>query len=60
MPWRVRNTHATLTVANPKLRSATRLDEMGFAAEAVPVEVDERGLRVQLPPNTMYLLLEAD
>jgi hypothetical protein len=60
MPWLVRDTDVQLTIANPSLTTATRLDEMGFAAEEVAVETQEDGLSVDLPSNTMYLLLTAD
>ncbi len=57
MPWLVRNTKVGLTLRNPHLRKATRLDEMGFAADEVPVTAQDDAISVQLPPNTMYLLL---
>lgn len=57
MPWRVRNADVQLTVRNPTLTRATLLDEMGFAVEHVPLEVGADGVRLNLPPNTLYALL---
>lgn len=57
MPWRVRDTHATLTIANESLRRATVLDEMGFGAGRVAVEPVEGGVRLELPPDAMYVVL---
>ncbi len=60
MPWRVRDTDATVTLANPALRRAVRLDAMGFTAEEVPVEASDGAVTVTLPPDTMYLVLHAE
>lgn len=59
MPWRVENASATLSIANPVLRKATRLDEMGFAAEPVPVRLTNGRNELTLPPNALYVLWTA-
>jgi hypothetical protein len=57
-PWRVRNTQATVTIANPGLTKATLLTVDGYASSRVPVQSGDGRLTVQLPPDTMYLVLE--
>jgi len=57
-PWRVANTHVTVTVRNPGLTRATLLDENGY--RKAPVSVSRRAgvLTVELPENAMYVVLE--
>jgi hypothetical protein len=57
-PWRVMNTDATVTIANPNLGRATLLDEAGRPVGGVAVERTGGGLRIRLPENTMYLVVE--
>lgn len=60
-PWRVADTDVRVTVRNPKLTKATRLDVNGYAAEGVqttPASGDRKGVAVKLPANTMYLVLQ--
>ncbi len=57
-PWRIKNTSANITVSNPDLTKATLLDEAGHAARELPVERGEDGLTVELPPESMYLILQ--
>jgi hypothetical protein len=56
-PLRVANTEVTLTIANPALSKATLLDVGGYASRQVPVQAAGGTLTVQLPPDTMYLVL---
>lgn len=56
-PWRVAGTHVTLSINNPHLTRATLLDAAGYAAAEVPMERDGEGLRIELPTQTMYLIL---
>ncbi len=60
MPWRVVNVEAEMALSNPALTTATRLDEMGFAAGKVPVRATDAGVRVKLPSKTLYLVLTAE
>ena len=58
MPWRVTNADVTLTVSNPKLSKATRLDAGGYAAGAVPAQAADGKLTVKLPKDATYVVLE--
>jgi hypothetical protein len=57
-PWRIVNSQVRLTIANPGLKRATRLDVSGYPAERVPLERAGMKATVTLPPNTMYLVME--
>ena len=57
-PTRVVNTQVTVTVANPSLGKATLLDANAVPVRGVPVTRDGDRLSVELPPETMYLVLE--
>ncbi len=56
-PWRIGNTQVRITFNNLTLSKATRLDESGYRAESVPVRRVGKGITVDLPPDTMYLVL---
>jgi hypothetical protein len=56
-PWRIDNTRATLTIKNPTATKATRLDPNGYAAGDVPLKRTGDSVTIELPGNTMYLLL---
>jgi hypothetical protein len=58
-PWRIVNAEVGLVVRNPSLAKATLLDPAGFAAREVAGTRAGGDFSVQLPLNTMYLLLEA-
>jgi hypothetical protein len=57
-PWRVTDTDVSLVAKNSGLTRATLLDVNFRPAGDVPVQRDGQGLRVKLPPNTMYLVLQ--
>ncbi len=57
-PWMIADTAVGLAIKNKALTRATRLDPAGFAAEKVPVARTESALKLTLPPETMYLILE--
>ena len=57
-PWQIENTHVKITIANASLGKATRLDVSGYAADDVSVRRAEGTVTVELPPDTMYLVLE--
>ena len=58
-PLQVENLDAALTIANPRLSKVTLLDINGMAT-STPVHVTqtEGKLTIQLPANTVYLLLQ--
>ncbi len=56
-PWNVVRTDATLTIRNPHLREAIRLDSNGIAAGTLPVRTDRGGLTLTLPPDALYTVL---
>ena len=58
LPWRVANTDVTVTVADPNLSKAVRLDANGYAAGDVPVQTAAGKLTVRLPADAMYLVLQ--
>lgn len=57
-PWRVVNTDMELTIANPKIKTATLLDTSGYAVKKVEGQSVEGKFTIRLPANTMYLVLE--
>ncbi len=56
-PLRVANTEVTLTITNPNLTKATLLDPSGYAVKDVPVKTADGKLTIELPKDTMYLIL---
>jgi len=57
-PWQVTNVTATLVVNNPSLKTATLLDANGMAQRTVPVTRKGDALSVELPAETLYLVLQ--
>jgi hypothetical protein len=57
-PWNVADTQMTLTVRNANLSRATLLDANGMAVRAIPARRDGDSLRLELPPEAMYVVLE--
>ncbi len=58
LPWRVMDSHVTVTVKAPALKRAVRLDPFGCAAGEVAVEKADGGLKVKVPANAGYVVLE--
>jgi hypothetical protein len=56
-PYRVARTHATVQLKNAAVSKATLLDPNGYAIRDVPLNREGSGLTVELPAETMYLLL---
>jgi hypothetical protein len=56
-PWRIDNTRATITIKNATAAKATRLDPNGYAAGDVALKREGDSVTVELPGDTMYLLL---
>lgn len=57
-PWRVVNTDVALTLANPKIKTATLLDTAGYPVKKVEGKNAEGTFTIQLPADTLYLVLE--
>jgi hypothetical protein len=57
-PWRVENTHATVTIRNPSLTRATQLDVNGMRAGAVTLKKVAGGVEVQMPAAALYVVVE--
>jgi hypothetical protein len=57
-PWRVADAEFGLSLRNPGLTKATRLDPGGFPAENVPLTKVKTGVTFTPPTDTMYLILE--
>jgi hypothetical protein len=58
-PYQIRNTQATVSIANGVLNRAVLLDVAGYPAKDVPVQRRAGRLVIDLPPNTLYLILTA-
>jgi hypothetical protein len=58
MPWQVVSTLANLTIKNSGLTKATALDPNGFSQGSVPVTRSGGTLKLELPANAMYVVLE--
>lgn len=56
-PWQIQNTQATLTLTNPNLTQATLLDPNGYPQKQIPVKNQQGHLTLDLPQNTLYLIL---
>jgi hypothetical protein len=58
MPWRVRNAKGAVTLRNPNVSRAVRLNEAGQPVGELPVERTDAGLRIELPPDALYIILK--
>jgi len=56
-PWRITNTRASLTLANTKINKATLLDPLGYPDRAVELDRANGQVTIDLPENTLYLIL---
>jgi hypothetical protein len=56
-PRLVANTKVTLVVKNAGVSKATLLDAGGYAVAEIPMERTGGSVRVQLPPNAMYVVI---
>ncbi len=59
MPWVVVDTAVKLSVSNPGLKKATRLDLNGVPAGSVAASADGGAFSLSLPKDSLYVLLEA-
>jgi len=60
MPWAVEDTSITLEVKNPGLTRATSLDLNGNARGSLKVADSGGALKLNLPPDAMYVILESE
>ncbi len=58
LPWKAAPTRATLTIRNDRLTSATLLDENGYAVRELPTQKVPGGLKITLPQNALYVILQ--
>jgi hypothetical protein len=56
-PYLVSKTHATVQLKNAAVTKATLLDPNGYAIKDVPLNRDGGRVSIELPAETMYLLL---
>jgi hypothetical protein len=60
MPWKADATKVRLELENPLIKKASLLDAGGFFVTRVDVGRTKGKLIIDLPPNAMYVLLEAE
>jgi hypothetical protein len=58
MPWVIESTKVSLEVRNPGLTSATLLDINGYARHGAPVHKIDGGIKLEVPWDAMYVVLE--
>lgn len=58
MPWKCANTLVTVSINNKGLNKATVLNAAGYAKTTVDIQNTENGIKVTLPEDAMYLVLE--
>jgi hypothetical protein len=59
MPWAIADAQITLTVANPGLTAATQLDINGNPRAKLKTTAQSQTVRLQLPKDALYVVLEA-
>ncbi len=57
-PWAIVNTNVTVTIGNAGLSKATLLDTAGYPAQSIPITKSGGKMKIQLPVNGMYVMLE--
>jgi len=60
LPWKAANTEVILTLTNPNIKSAHLLDENGYEIQEVGVLAVDGTVQLELPKNTMYLVLNTE
>lgn len=58
-PWQIARSHVSLTLQNPSLVQAHKLDTNGNAIEEIALDQDKGAATVTLPADTMYAVLMA-
>jgi len=57
-PWQIVKADGAITLKNPHLTKATRLDANGYAADDVPVTREREALRFTFPQDAMWVVLQ--
>jgi hypothetical protein len=58
-PWRIANTHTTISLNNPQLTEARLLDAGGRAVRSLAIDRNAQQCRIVLPPQAMYVVMVA-
>ncbi|MHA4894474.1 hypothetical protein ACXZ1K_06955 [Pedobacter sp. PWIIR3] len=58
MPWLGMPASGSISINNKGLKKATQLDAAGYAVRSLNLENTSKGIRLQLPVNAYYILLE--
>ena len=58
MPWRINRLDASLILHNANISKATTLDAAGYATAQIPISRSGETVKLQLPPDALYLILE--
>ncbi|MCC6882698.1 MAG: hypothetical protein IT576_11140, partial [Verrucomicrobiales bacterium] len=56
-PWRVANAQGKIALRNSRLTKAVLLDPNGYAIREIPLARENSGVALDLPPDSLYLLL---
>ena len=57
MPWIAEPTRVTIEINNPEIREAWLLDLAGYPVEKIEVRSHRGGVRIDLPPEALYVVL---
>lgn len=57
-PWAIVDTDVTLTIRNAAITKAQVLDPNGMPVSEVPLEKAAGGVKLKVPANTLYLMLQ--
>jgi hypothetical protein len=60
MPWAIAEAKIALTIANPGLQKAPQLDANGMPVGRVRTKAEGPSVRLTLPKDALYVVLEAD
>jgi hypothetical protein len=58
MPWQAENTMATIGITNNTIQKAYLLDVAGYVVKNVNLKRTKNKITIELPLNTLYLILE--
>ena len=60
MPWLIEDTNMSVTVKNPQLRNARLLDLNGNAHADLNLAAADGAVKLRLPTNAMYVVLQSE
>ena len=58
MPWNMKKSAVSVAIRNPKLKTATQLDPNGMAVRKLTVQREGKAVRVALPEDALYVVLQ--